>query len=624
MNVLYEENGSFKLGTVLAEQGASLQVEAPHGKRSKIKSANVLLRFEGSGLQDLLERAEAQAAEIDIDFLWECCGDEEFGYLDLAREYCGHEPSPLEAATILLKLHSAPIYFHRKGKGRYRAAPAETLKAALAGLERKRRQAEQVAQWVEALERHELPEALRPLVPELLYRPDRNKLETKAFEQASAATGLSPAKLMEACGALPSSHDYHYNRFLYELFPRGVDFPPVALPPLPEDLPVADVQAFSLDDASTTEIDDALSLQELPDGRRRVGIHIAAPGLGFAPGSPIDAIARERLSTAYLPGRKLTMLPPEVVERFTLGEGAPRPALSLYADVDPHTFDIVATESRIECVPIAVNLRLDEVDRLNESFLAGQPGKDVPFTEELFWLYRFALVLEVRRGKVDKVDRLDYSFHVDEHDRITIEARKRGAPLDKLVSEVMILTNRLWGKLLDDHQAAAIYRAQGDGKVRMTTIASAHQGLGVTHYAWSSSPLRRYVDLINQWQLLAVVGGTPPPFTPKSAELIAALRDFEVTYAAYDTFQRHMEQYWCLRWLLQEEVRTARAEVLRENLVRFVDVPLYTRVPSLPELPIGTAVVLEIEAVDLIDMQVRCLYKKPLQDQQETQHVPAC
>ena len=622
MNVLYEENGAFKVGTVLTEHEASLQVETPHGKRSKVKAANVLLRFEGGGLQDLLERAEADAAAIDIDFLWECCGEREFGFLDLAREYYGREPSPLEAATILVKLHSAPIYFHRKGKGRYRAAPAETLKAALAGLERKRQQALLIEQWSAALQRFELPDALRPYVRELLYKPDRNRIETKAFEQACAATGLSPAKLMQACGALPSSHDYHFERFVWEHFPRGLDFPPVEVPEPPADLPVADVQAFSLDDVTTTEIDDALSLVTLPDGRKRVGIHIAAPGLGFGPGSPVDAIARERLSTAYLPGRKLTMLPPQVVERYTLVEGGPRPALSLYVDVDPHTFAILGTETRIEQVPIAVNLRLHEVDRLNEHFLAGEVDDSVPFAAELYWLYRFAQVLEAMRGKSETVDRLDYNFYV-ENDRVRIEARRRGAPLDKLVSESMILTNRLWGKLLDDHDAAAIYRAQGDGKVRMTTIASPHEGLGVTHYAWSSSPLRRYVDLINQWQLLAVVRGTTPPFTRRSEELIAALRDFELTYAAYDSFQRHMEQYWCLRWLLQEEVKVARAEGLRENLVRFADVPLYTRVPSLPELPPGTAVMLEIEDVDLIDMQVRCLYKKQLQDQAEDQQTPA-
>jgi exoribonuclease-2 len=72
--------------------------------------------------------------------------------------------------------------------------------------------------------------------------------------------------------------------------------------------------AFSIDDAATTEIDDAFSLQVLPGLGWQVGIHIAAPTLGMAPGSPLDAIARDRLSTVYLPGSKITMLPDAVVE----------------------------------------------------------------------------------------------------------------------------------------------------------------------------------------------------------------------------------------------------------------------------------------------------------------------
>ena len=375
MNVLYEDNGTFRVGAVLAEHDASLQVEAPYGKRTKVKSANVLLRFAEPGLADFLERAERAAAEIDIDFLWEACGEREFGFADLAAEYHGHPPAALEAASILLKLHSAPVYFHRKGKGRFKAAPADTLKAALAGLERKRQQGEQIARWVEALEHSEMPEALRAILPQLLYKPDRNRIETKAFEQACESLGLSPARLAERCGALGSSHDYHLGRFLFEHFPRGAGFPELPAPELPADLPVADVAAFSLDDATTTEIDDAFSVTRRADGSVRVGVHIAAPALGFAPGSAIDAIARERLSTAYMPGHKITMLPPRVIDRFSLLEGAARPAVSLYLDVDP-SLAVRGEETRIELVPVAANLRHHEVDILNDTLAAGHadPG----------------------------------------------------------------------------------------------------------------------------------------------------------------------------------------------------------------------------------------------------------
>lgn len=611
-NVLYEESGTFKVGSVLAEHEASLQVEAPHGRRSKVKAANVLLRFNDAGLADFLERAASAAGEIDTDFLWQVCGEPEFSFADLAAEYHGRAPTPVEAASILIKLQLAPVYFHRKGKGRFKAAAPDTLKAALAGLERKRRQAETIAAWVRELQRFEMPEALRALLPQLLYDPDRSRVETKAFEEACEALKISPAKLAERCGVLPSTHDYHLGAFLFEHFPRGAGFPDVAAPELPADLPLAEVAAFSLDDATTTEIDDAFSVTPGGDGSVRVGVHIAAPALAFPPGSAVDGIARERLSTAYMPGNKITMLPPVVVDRFSLTEGAARPAVSLYLDVDPATLEVRGEETRIEQVPIATNLRHNEVDVLNDTLAAGHLDRTVPFARELELLYRLAARLEESRGKSGPtVERTEYSFHV-ENDRVTITERKRGSPLDKLVAELMILVNRSWGRLLDERGAAAIYRAQApDGKVRMTSVAAEHQGLGVSHYAWASSPLRRYVDLVNQWQLVAVLRGESPPFPRRSEALLAAMRDFETRYAAYEWFQRRMEQYWCLRWLLQERVAVAGAEVVRENLVKIAGLPLYVRVPSVPELAPGTPVEVEIAGVDLIDTQLRCVYKRP-------------
>ncbi len=214
MNVLYEDSGAFKVATVLVDSDNTLQVEAPHGKRAKIKSKDVLLRFPEPGAGELLVQAEALAVGIDADFLWQCCGAEEFGFTELAREYCGRAPSSVEAAGILVKLHSAPMYFYRKGRGRYRAAPPETLRAALVGIERKKQQQAQISAWAERLERGAFPEEFLPFREQLLYKPDRNRAETKALEEACTRTGMSPAKLMERCGALPTtSTDFSTNTF---------------------------------------------------------------------------------------------------------------------------------------------------------------------------------------------------------------------------------------------------------------------------------------------------------------------------------------------------------------------------------------------------------------------------
>jgi exoribonuclease-2 len=206
---------------------------------------------------------------------------------------------------------------------------------------------------------------------------------------------------------------------------------------------------------------------------------------------------------------------------------------------------------------------------------------------------------------------LDYSFYVEDG-RVRIVPRKRGAPLDKLVSEMMILANTSWGELLAERDVAAIYRVQSTGKVRMSVHPEPHESLGVSCYAWMSSPLRRYVDLVNQWQLIAAVSGQRAPYSRNSDALLAALRAFEVTYARYDEHQRAMETYWTLRWLAQERMRFVEAIVLRENLVRAEGLPLVTRVPSLPELEPGTRVRLEIAQMDFLERSVSLLYREIL------------
>lgn len=612
MNVLFEEDGAFKTGTVLADNDATLQVESASGKRTKVKAAAILLRFQSPAPGALLEAAEPLAHDIEPEFLWECCADGEFSFLDIAKDYVGKDPSPVEAASVLLALHAAPVYFHRKGKGRFRKAPPDILQAALAGLEKKRQQALAIERMVAELKAGSLPPEFAPLLDQLLYAPDRNKPETKALEAACEELHTSAPHLLARCGAIKSHRDYHFNRFLREYFPKGTGFPAVDVPTAPADLPLASVEAFSIDDAATTEIDDAFSLEALPGIGWRVGIHIAAPGLGFGPGEVLDQIARDRLSTVYMPGNKITMLPDAVVEAYTLAEGKPRPAVSLYLTVN-EGLEIVGHESRLERVHVAANLRHHEIEPLfNEATLAAGLG-DFRFAQELKLLWQLACACEGRRGKPSATQGIfDYNFDVfpdasdptGAADRIEISARKRGSPLDKLVAELMIVANATWGGLLAEKKVACIYRAQTAGKVRMTTSPLPHEGLGVPQYAWSSSPLRRYVDLVNQWQLITLLQDRAPHFGAKSDALFAAMRDFDLTYAAYAEFQRHMERYWCLRWLEQKGVAEIEGTVRKENLVKLDPLPLMQRVPSLPELSMGQRVKLSVESWDTLSLEL--------------------
>jgi exoribonuclease-2 len=414
MHVLYEEEGELKVGAVLSQAPASLQVESPHGRRSKVKSANILLEFERPSGAEVLAEAQRYAATLDPDFLWQCCGRQEFGFRDLAREYVGRDPGAAEAAGVLIRLNSSPVYFYRRGRGRFQAAPEETLKLALAAVEKKKRVVEQIDAWTATLERFECPAPIAALKDELLYAADRSKPETKAFEEACKRTGLTPARLFERCGLLADPHEYHLQRFLHEFYPRGSGFPPHEVPKPALDLPSSDAQAFSLDDIGTTEIDDAFSVRRTQDGLLRVGIHIAAPAMGILPGSPLDAVARERLSTAYMPGRKFTMFPEDVIGGYSLDHGQGRPAISLYVDVDEKDGSIRGKVTRLERVTIAANLRHAQYDSLNEGFATGRQ-EGLPYEDELRGLWRFALALEARRGKPSAAaGMVDYSFYVED------------------------------------------------------------------------------------------------------------------------------------------------------------------------------------------------------------------
>jgi len=611
-NVFYEEEGSFKVGAVLADHDTSLQVEAPHGKRSKVKASAVLFRFDGAGLARFMEEAHKLAEAMDADFLWQCCGQEEFAFDKLAREYFGREPTPVESAGLLFKLHGAPMYFYKKGRGRYKAAPPEALKAALASVERKQREAERRAQYVAQLVDGKLPAEFSPFAAKLLYGPDKQSVEWKALEDACEKLKTTPAKLFERCGALPSPHDYHLNRFLFEHFPRGTAFPDLDALAVPRDLPLAEVEAFSIDDVTTTEVDDALSITALPGGNLRIGIHIAAPALGITPGSALDAAARERLSTVYFPGRKITMLPEAAIEAFSLAEGRDCPALSRYVEVAPD-YSIVAQATRIERVPVTNNLRHTALEQaFNEETLAA--GRvDHSHADALTHLWRFARALEAARrgGEAELEARPEYSFYV-ENERVRIVRRLRGTPVDRIVSELMIHVNGAWGRELAAGGAAAIYRVQEGGKVRMSTVPAAHEGLGVAAYAWTSSPLRRYVDLVNQRQLIALARGEAPLYRANDERLLAAMRDFEAAHEAYGEFQRQMERYWCLRWLIQENAETVTATVIRESLARFDELPLVARVPSLPPLDAGSRVELAVTGIDLLELALQCEFRRRL------------
>jgi exoribonuclease-2 len=638
MYALFEEAGKFQTGRILSEADSSAQIELESGKRVKVKAANLLLKFEQPSPAELMRDAQALSATIELDLAWEFAPEDEFGFADLAREYFSAQATLTEQTAALFRLFEAPHYFRRAGKGRFKKASAEVIAQALAGIEKKKQIQAQIEGWAAELGQGTCPAPIQTQLYKILFKPDKNAPEYKAVVEAARATQTAPLALLQKAGAINSAYQFHWQRFLFDNFPKGTGFPNLQAPAIVDELPLANVQAYSIDDSQTTEIDDALSVQGLGTGTVTLGIHIAAPALALKPGDAIDQLGRNRLSTVYMPGYKITMLPDDVVQSYTLQEGRDCPAVSLYATFDEATLALQKTETRVERVPIAANLRHDQLDTIvTEAWL-----KDDSFTHatdvmepampraQLAFLFRLAQHLkaqrEVVRGKPENFNRPDYNFRLVGNDgaepkgneQVQISIRQRGAPLDLMVAEAMILANSTWGNWMAELGVPGIYRSQASllpgVKVRMGTKALPHAGIGVPSYAWSTSPLRRYTDLVNQWQIIACAkhGSTAAlaaPFKPKDAELFSIISAFDGAYGAYNAYQNGMERFWTLQYLKQHNITELSATVFKAfpgqpPMARADDLPLVLPVFGGGDLPRGARVQIRLSDVDDISLDI--------------------
>ena len=659
MYALFEDSGKLHSGRILSQAQASAQIELDTGKRLKVKDAAVLLKFETPEPSLLLAKAHKLAEEIDLQIAWEFSPIDEFSFQDLSCEYFSSTPAIAEQVAVLLTLQGAPHYFRRAGKGRFKKASAQVIEQALVAIERKKEAAAQLDAWVVQLVNGVCPPPVLQDIYKILFKPDKNSTAYKCVVEAAKRSQTPAMELLKNAGAIASAYEFHWQRFLFDHFPKGTDFPNQLPQPQPEqiqnltkNLPLSQVKAYSIDDSHTTEIDDALSVQGLGTNLVTVGIHIAAPALWIKSQDPVDLIAKSRLSTVYMPGAKITMLPKSIIEHFTLIEGRDCPALSLYVSFDPITLNVQSTKTIIERVHIERNLRHDQLDRIvTPEWLASESENSANFEvalvalnaqegalpkPELAFLYRLALHLkaqrEVIRGKPENFNRPDFTFHIERSqadlstgaalcgdEQVKLEPRHRGSPLDLIVAEAMILANSTWGQWLADLGVPAIYRSQASMapgiKVRMGTKALPHAGIGVSCYAWSTSPLRRYTDLVNQWQICACAehGATAAlvaPFKPKDTDLLVIISAFDATYSAYNAYQSSMERYWTLKYLQQENIQELSVSVFKTYpgtppLARADSLPLVLSLNGAPELQRGSLVKVRLSGIDLMSLDIK-------------------
>lgn len=627
--IFYEQQGKLLAAQVLEQKDAHIHAKGQGSSALKIKVKDVLLKgaLGEPSAQSIALKLDAMVAEADVPFVWECAPDAVFGFDELALEYYGGGASLLEKAAMWQVLHGAPIYFGKKGKGQFTRQPAEQIEMALIGMAKKEARLKLQNDMTAQLVSGTAPDEVLQMRDAILQKKNANDVSYKAVLDAAAQLNLSVPQLLLHAGAFETAFDLHRATFIAENYPKGIagELPEPVVKG--DDLQFNDVlDVFSIDDSMTTEIDDAFSVQALVDGRYRIGVHIAAPSLSVTRDDAADTHASSRMSTMYTPGEKITMLPDAWVKSFSLDEGTVKPVVSIYATFDPAAeVAVLDVESRVERIKVSANLRHDVPQmQLTPDDLDGERS-DYPYAAALKVLWqashKLSAVRDAMRGKPENNNRADFSFNIDNPDQkplngdepVVITQRMRGSPIDKIVSEWMIFANVNWAQMLDGLRVPALFRTQSNIGVRTSTHSQPHLAMGVPAYMWTTSPLRRYTDWLNQMQVIAAIehGVTAPmqaPFKAKEIDLLQRMSAFDERYKAYNEQQNKMEKYWCLQWLAQHMTDgffEGEAIVIKDTALRLSRVPLYLPCSTIPDgVPLQSRVVVRLSGIDWVELTV--------------------
>jgi exoribonuclease-2 len=370
----------------------------------------------------------------------------------------------------------------------------------------------------------------------------------------------------------------HFRREVLEVAQQCLDSPP----PDPDKnrLDLTHLKVYTIDDESTQEIDDGLSLETLEDGRERLWIHIADPTRLVMPGDELDLEARRRSTTLYLPTGMIPMFPPILATGpMSLVQGRICPALSFGVVLDEfggvQDYQICAT-----LIKPTYRLTYEDVDEMLQLGVQAEP--------EIAAIATWALRREEWRKSQGAI-----SIHMPEsvikvknNDEISIEVLD-DSQARQLVAEMMILAGEVAGRYGQTHQLPLPFRGQPQpelpseeelvqlpaGPVRFCAVRKCmprsemsitplrHAGLGLETYTQVTSPIRRYTDLLNHFQIKAHLRGEPLPFSAQ--DLQATMQSVTEAAKAATMVERDTNRYWGLEYLRRHTDQVWQALVLR-------------------------------------------------------------
>jgi exoribonuclease-2 len=358
-----------------------------------------------------------------------------------------------------------------------------------------------------------------------------------------------------------------------------------------ERVDLTDWTAFSVDDASTKDVDDAISVRPTEEGWR-LAIHIADPDAFVEPGSTLDEYARQRASSVYLPRGNISMFPSILSqEKMSLNAGQMRPAVTTLFDVT-EDYQVELTNIEPSVVEVDQAITYDEVDAvLDEDESIGDP-----FDEALKVLRNISLSRQQRRkdNGATTIDIPDIHIDVDrETTDIDVWAETEttdGIDARAMIGECMILNNEAIGTFCEERDLPVIYRNQSppnsdlnsdeitsypEGIARkfqkvyrlnpgvMSTNAENHFGLGIEGYAQASSPIRRFIDLVCQRQLKSFKQTGKAAYG--ESEIVQLLGELQPLLDDVQYLQREAERYWTLVYFDRHDDKAFEATVLDLN-----------------------------------------------------------
>lgn len=625
---------------------ADRQMALPASRSLHISSAAISSDRPRQALVEYLtevdQRREELASQVDVPGLWELVHEEkdQVPLKDLAELQFGGEAGIDHQAAVLRALFYERLHFRLSG-GDYAPLSAEKLEQKRVQQEREAAHREEVDQAVEFIRSLKAPQAdqtmptanpeLINLLTELLVFEDEATQAKKAKEIVSLAEiggRRQLCKLLVRLDALPP----HAN---LPLMKEGlaVDFEPQIVECAQEITPAAalgpdrrdlsELYTFTIDGPYTTDFDDALSFEPQDDGGGILGVHIADAASLLPLGDALDIEAMERATTLYMPDTRVPMLPPELSEdALSLRQDETRPGISCLARVDAEG-KVLDFEFMRSILKVHKRLTYDQAD---EMLRAGDP--------RLKGLLAVCDALRNQRGQAGAyfLPLPEVLVGVDEDYQVRVRLLDRNGPSREMVAETAILANTLVGRFLEDQNVPGLYRTQAEPRepieegdegdlflhfkqrrllnpVELTTKPGKHSSLGVEHYTHATSPIRRYLDLVMQRQLAAVLAGKEPAYTQSELEEVAMCVQPNVRRAM--RVRQTRQRYWLLKWLNERRDEKHPALVMEYQTRRWQlllsEVMMLTTIPSQPGLSLepGQKVWVKIEKADAFFDQLR-------------------